>query len=475
MKLSLIVLLVVCSAIALTTRRLKTTEQKSAPALAVVKPILGNLQTAVTATGTLYPSHSVDIKYDGQEIVQSLRVKEGDHVSAGQILAVMDTRVLDHARLQNLQTKEKDSASLVQAEAAFHREESLFKEGIVARADFDVTRATYQSPRHQQQADDEGVKETAQQMERAVLRSPMHGAVVSVYVYAGEMLGSATAVAALGPNTSISKPTNVLMTVVENGPLEVYAGVNAADLGTLEAGQEAEISIDAFRPRIFHGRVRRILLEPVAVNNVTIYQAIVTLTDAYPRFRIGLPADVMLIRNAALNREIVPAKSVFWYGGKDVLCTLRGEDALPKNQPIALKSIISAITVIGRTEDAVALDTSLPPNTWIFSDPSACHQKSEVKATLEPLPFDPALFYEHQSGEIKSRTSHHQPCSAKAERLASEHSWTLGGANDADHGADFSGPDKPHHPSASLRLDHARHYRGSLHRDADSQPGSRST
>lgn len=73
MKLSLIVLLVVCSAIALTTRRLKTTEQKSAPALAVVKPILGNLQTAVTATGTLYPSHSVDIKYDGQEIVQSQR------------------------------------------------------------------------------------------------------------------------------------------------------------------------------------------------------------------------------------------------------------------------------------------------------------------------------------------------------------------------------------------------------------------
>jgi hypothetical protein len=49
--------------------------------LAVVKPIVGNLQTAVTAAGTLYPSHSVDIKFDGQEIVEDLKVKEGDPLS----------------------------------------------------------------------------------------------------------------------------------------------------------------------------------------------------------------------------------------------------------------------------------------------------------------------------------------------------------------------------------------------------------
>jgi RND family efflux transporter MFP subunit len=376
---------------------LNTTHQKSTTVLTVVKPIVGNLQTAVTATGTLYLSHNVDIKYDGQEIVQSLTVKEGDHVSAGHILAVMDTRVLDHTRLQNLQTTEKDSASLVQAEAAFHREEALFKEGIVARADFEVTRATFESLVHQRHADKEAVKETTQQMDRAVLRSPMNGTIVTIYVHAGEMLGSATAVAALGPNTSISKPTNVLMTVVEDGPLEVYAGVNAADLGTLVAGQEAEISIDAFLPLVFHGRVRRISLEPVVVNNVTTYQAIVTLTDGDPPFRIGLPADVMLLKNVAVKREIIPARTMLTLDGGQAICALQTGPSLMNGQPTTWKPVITPITIVGRTEDAVALDKSLPPDTWIFGDQTVCGQKDETKTILQSVPFDPAPSFSNAS------------------------------------------------------------------------------
>jgi RND family efflux transporter MFP subunit len=397
MKRSLTILALLCATVALTAWRLDTTHQKPTVVIDVVKPVVGNLQTAISATGTLYPSHSVDIKFDGQEIVEDLQVKEGDHVSAGQVLAVMDTRVLDHARLQNLQTLEKDSASLGQAEAAFHREEALFKEGIVARADFEVTRATYESLVHQRQADEEGVKETAQQMDRAVLRSPMNGTVVSIYVHAGEMLGSATAVAALGPSTSISKPTNVLMTVVEDGPLEVYAGVNATDLGTLEAGQEAEISIDAFQPRVFHGRVRRISLEPVVVNNVTTYQAIITLIDGDPRFRIGLPADVMLLKNIAARREIVPSKTTFISDGGEAVCTLQTGSPLMDKEPAEWRPIITQIKVAGRTEDAVALDNSLPPNTWVFNNPMACGQKSEAKAMLETLPFDPTPSFSNAS------------------------------------------------------------------------------
>jgi RND family efflux transporter MFP subunit len=351
----------------------------------------------VTATGTLYPSHSVDIKYDGQEIVKELPVKEGDHVSTGQILAVMDTRVLEHARLQNLQTAEKDSASLVQAEAAFHREEALFKEGIVARADFEVSRATYESLVHQEQADEEAVKETAQQMDRAVLRSPMNGTVVTIYVHAGEMLGSATAVATLGPNTSISKPTNVLMTLVEDGPLEVYAGVNAADLASLAPGQEAEISIDAFRPQVFHGRVRRISLEPVVVNNVTTYQAIVTLTDSDPRFRIGLPADVMLLKRVAARAEIVPAKAVLVMSGGDAVCALKTDGAFADGQPMQGNPVIRPVAVVGRTEDAVALSTSLPPNTWVINDPTVCEQQGKSNTILQSVPFDPAPSFSNAS------------------------------------------------------------------------------
>ena len=388
MKRSLITLAVLISIAALAAWRLRATHSAAPLVLAVVKPIVGDLKTSVTATGTLYPSHSVDIKYDGQEIVENLKVKEGDHVSAGQIVAVMDTRVLQHARLQNQQAAEKDTATLLQAEAAFHREEALFREGIVARADYEVTRATYQGLVHQRQADGEGVKATVQQMERAVLRSPMNGTVVSVYVHAGEMLGSATAVAALGPNTAISKPTNVLMTVVEDGPLEVYAGINAADLGSLAKDQEAEISIDAFQPAIFHGTVQRISLEPVVVNNVTTYQAIVTLTERDPRFRIGLPADVMLFTKLAGKSEIVPLKTILAGGHGDAVCAIQHASSASDEQPLDVEPVLVPVTVIAKTPDAVALDRKLPSNTLVFEDPTVCQRKFAANSSLQVEPFD---------------------------------------------------------------------------------------
>ncbi len=382
-------LVLLCCVAAIGGWRLHAGRRRQTPVIGVVKPVRGNLETAVTATGTLYPSHSVDIKYDGQEIVQRLSVKEGDHVKAGQVLAVMDTRVLNHARLQNVETADKDTASLVQAKDAYNREQALFREGIVARSDFETTRATYESLVHQRMADQEAIRQTAQQMDLAVLRSPMNGTVVTIYVHAGEMLGSATAVAALGPNTSVSKPTNVLMTVVEDGPLEVYAGVNAADLASLTAGQDAEISIDAFQPQVFHGRVRRISLEPVVVNNVTTYQAIVTLTDGDPRFRIGLPADVMLLKRLATGHEMVPTQALVTRPDGDAVCSVHATPSAAAGKPTRIRPVFTPVAVAAKTEDAVALANDLPSATWVIENPAVCQAPAQSEGTLQVDRFNP--------------------------------------------------------------------------------------
>ena len=99
------------------------------------------------------------------------------------------------------------------------------------------------------------MQQTRDQIGRATLRSPMDGVVTALYVHEGEMLGSAAAVAALGASTAISKPTNTLMTIVESGPPQAWADVNAADLGNVSQGLPVEISLDALRPKIFYGRV----------------------------------------------------------------------------------------------------------------------------------------------------------------------------------------------------------------------------
>lgn len=119
--------------------------------------------------------------------------------------------------------------------------------------------------------------------------------------------------------------------------------------------------------------------------------------DGDPHFRIGLPADVMLLKNIAARREIIPSKTVFASGGREAVCTLQTSSPLANNQPTEWKPVITPIRIAGRTEDAVALDNSLPPNTWVLSNPMACGPRSEAKVLLEPLLFDPTPSFSNAS------------------------------------------------------------------------------
>src|SRR5262249_10526799 len=83
--------------------------------LEVVKAVAvqrGDLLAAVSAAGTLQPARVADIRYDSQDLVVRVLVKEGDVVRPGQIVAEMDTRLLTLARDQATQSARKDETSL---------------------------------------------------------------------------------------------------------------------------------------------------------------------------------------------------------------------------------------------------------------------------------------------------------------------------------------------------------------------------
>lgn len=104
----------------------------SLPVLDVAEVQQGDLLSAITAMGSLQARRSVDIKFDGQNYIQQLYGNEGDHVRQGQMVACLETQLLNHARDGAQQTIEKDEASLAQAEANLQREEALWKEQLVA-------------------------------------------------------------------------------------------------------------------------------------------------------------------------------------------------------------------------------------------------------------------------------------------------------------------------------------------------------
>jgi hypothetical protein len=158
---------------------------------------------------------------------------------------------------------------------------------------------------------------------RARLRSPIRGVVIALYVHEGEMLGSATAVAGIGPNSAVSKPTNTLMTIAEENSPEIDAGVNAVDMGGACIGQRADFTLDALQGKTFTSTVKSIALQPTVTNGVTTHRVLLSVPANAREFRIGMPANIMLFRTVAADAVLVPPAAVLKEGTHTFIFVLR--------------------------------------------------------------------------------------------------------------------------------------------------------
>jgi HlyD family secretion protein len=53
--------------------------------------------------------------------------------------------------------------------------------------------------------------------------------------------------------------------------MQIDANVAEADIGTVEAGQRVDFTVDAFPKRTFHGEVVQVRNAPITVQNVVTY------------------------------------------------------------------------------------------------------------------------------------------------------------------------------------------------------------
>jgi HlyD family secretion protein len=391
------------------------------PEVAVAQAQQGDLLAAVTATGTIQPRRTVDIKYDTVNLITGLFVKEGDHVVANQSVATMDLSLLEPVVAQARQTLQKDQANLLLAQASLHRAEALTEAQVMAQADLDSARANYQALLHLTEADQGAVTQAEEQIHRATLHSPIKGVVIALYVHEGEMLGSATAVAGLGPNAAISKPTNTLMTIAEEGDLEMDADVNAVDMGGVLTAQTAKFTIDAFQPEIFSGIVRTVALQPTVTNGVTTYRVVISIPHPDHRFRIGMPANVMLFRTVTKNAILVPPTAVLRAVSSSSVFQLKPTDhreTLPEAEEVTrgrnslrdAETERKVVKILGETSSAVAVAGEIKPGDWVLLDAGSAGEHtrtmSPTETEFEPNPDPSDLQFERavRPSEVKTST-----------------------------------------------------------------------
>jgi HlyD family secretion protein len=279
------------------------------------------LVSRVTASGKIEPKRKVDISASIPGKIIQLDLEEGDKVRKDDFLLQIDP-IPFQAEVSNAKASlsgaksELDSsmASLKQAEQTFRRKARMWdeKSGLISedeyersKTDYEVQQARVSSARHQVDQASARLERAQDDLNKTRVISPMTGVVVRKAVEQGE-------VAVIG---TMNNPGTVLLTVADLSVMEAELEVDETDIGLLQLGQKATVTVDAFPGKKFNGEVTEIGNSPIlkgtgTTQETTDFKVTITLQKPEMNLRPGLTADGEIITAVRDKCVTVPIQAL---------------------------------------------------------------------------------------------------------------------------------------------------------------------
>ena len=273
----------------------------------------GEIRTAISATGTLSATATVQVGTQVSGTLQTVEVDFNDAVKAGQVIARIEPSTLDARLEQASATLASARASLAEAqataknaEADYRRKSELLGRQLIARNEADLALAARDQARariasasaqvRQQQAN---VNSARLDLEKSVIKSPVDGVVIKRAVEPGQTVAA-------------SLQTPVLFEIAGDlRRMEIVLAIDEAVIGHVRDWQVARFTVDAFPERHFSGRVKQVRLAATNTANVITYPVVVEVDNpdqtllpgmtANAEIEISRKADALSVPNTALR------------------------------------------------------------------------------------------------------------------------------------------------------------------------------
>jgi len=314
-----------------------------------------DLATVVSASGEIKPKTYVNIGANAYGKITHLYVKEGEQVKRGQLLAQIENVQsaadvsANEAAVQAAETDavaadaalKTSEADALRAQADYERNkqdweraQNLFKDGLIAKSDFDMRQnawATADAGLSQAQArvsqakaqQDSAAKHTSQAranltrvndvLQKTTYSAPYDGVVTNLPVREGESV-------VVGIQSALG---STLMTIADMSVITAEVKVDETDIVNVHLGQPAEITIDAIPKKIFHGNVSEIgdnaivrssgvstSQSATASEEAKDFKVVVTLTDPPRDLRPGLSTTAKITTATKNNALAVPIQAL---------------------------------------------------------------------------------------------------------------------------------------------------------------------
>lgn len=222
-----------------------------------------SLDLTVTATGNLRPTNQVEVGSEVSGRIDEVLVDVNDQVTRGQVLARINTDVIEDQIRQSRASLEASRAAVAQARATLDvdtaqlarlREVQRLSDGKVpsrteleaAEANAARSRAGVESAVANVASAEAALSTSITNRDRAVIRSPVSGVVLARQVEPGQTVAA-----------SFNTPT--LFVLAEDlSTMQLRVAIDEADVGQVEQGQRAAFVVDAYPGRRFPATVERV-------------------------------------------------------------------------------------------------------------------------------------------------------------------------------------------------------------------------
>ena len=262
------------------------------------KVVRTDIQTNVTATGTIEPVTSVTVGTQVSGIVAHLYVDYNSEVKKGQVIAELDkTNLISELNTAKANLTSQQSNFNYQ-KANYERYKTLYNKGLVSANDFESARLTYQQSQQQVNTAQENVRKAQTNLGYATITSPIDGVVLSKSVEEGQTVAA-----------SFSTPE--LFTIAQDlTNMQVIANIDEADIGNVKVGQRVSFTVDAFPDDTFQGSVKQVRQQPTTSSNVVTYEVVISAPNSDLKLKPGLTANVSIFTMEKNNVLAVPSKAL---------------------------------------------------------------------------------------------------------------------------------------------------------------------
>ena len=252
----------------------------------------------VSASGKIQPEVEVKISPDVSGEVVKLFVREGQQVDKGDLLLMIkpDTykSILERCEAALNTSKSalaKAKAQLLESEANFNRNKSLYENGTISKSEFEKIQASYTVSQLNVEDGNFSVisaqaslREAQENLNKTNIYAPINGTISRLNIELGERVVGTAQMA----GTELLRLANLNL-------MEVAVEVNENDINSVSLGDTAIVEVDAFLGYKYKGLVSEIAnsanIIGSSADQVTNFEVKVRIIDSVS-FRPGMTATV---------------------------------------------------------------------------------------------------------------------------------------------------------------------------------------